>query len=394
MLLSRYRFHLVLLSMLVAAACDDSLTQVGVPDGGAGASDGSVGGGSTCGEESCNGFDADCDGDVAEGCPCDDGDEQDCYAGNPLTVSIGQCSYGTQSCDGDRWGPCQGAVLPGVEFCNGLDDDCDAFVDEDCPCEDQDQQDCYAGSPVTVGIGVCRGGFQSCQNGEWSECQSDVLPSEELCDELDNDCDGVADEGCPPPPPPPPPARCSDQFEDVPTSHMFFEEIHALYVHEVIHGCSTSPLLYCPADPTLRRHMAMMLVNAMGETPSAAGLNEYFTDLTDTVSSGYVNRLWELNITEGCGTGLFCPDDPTTRAQAAVFLVRAMGETTSTAAADAYFDDLQGATGIAYINRIYELGITNGCGTRLYCPTNPLLRSSAAAYLARGFGYTLDICDP
>jgi hypothetical protein len=376
----------VVLPLCAFIACDGGAA--GAP-GGSGAS-GGTGGGGDCVGEICNGFDDDCDGEVDEDCPCDEGSEQDCYAGSPITMGVGSCRAGTQPCQLGAWGDCEGAIQPSDEQCNGLDDDCDGAVDEGCSCTDGTAQECYSGDPDTQDVGPCRAGTQQCADGAWGSCVGEVLPETEDCNGGDEDCDGQVDEGCPPPIP----ARCADQFQDVPTSHMFYDEIHALYVHEVVNGCSPSPLLYCPDDPMLRRHMAMMLVNAMGESPSSAGMNAYFTDLTDPVSSPYVNRLYELGITNGCGSGIFCPDDPLIRDHGAIFLIRAMGESTSSAAQDAYFDDLQTALGWTSINRLYELGITNGCGTRLFCPADPLLRDHAAAFVARGFDYTLAICNP
>jgi hypothetical protein len=73
--------------------------------------------------EVCDGKDNDCNGQVDEnlvqGCGTD----------------VGECSAGTSTCQGGAWGACVGSVGPGVEVCDGKDNDCDGEADNHQVCE-------------------------------------------------------------------------------------------------------------------------------------------------------------------------------------------------------------------------------------------------------------------
>jgi hypothetical protein len=201
------RFRRLSLGMLAlaAAACGSEILVVedgggaGGSGTGAGATGGAgtgasgTGGGGTCtpGLEICDDKDNDCDGlideDVPGGCSCSAGQTQVCYAGPPGTLGLGICKAGSQSCDGGTWGPCEGQVLPQLEVCNGVDDDCDGLPDD----VNNDGELCFTGLP-----GECEIGELQCV-GTAPTCVPIVQPSPEVCDGLDNDCNGVADEGDP-----------------------------------------------------------------------------------------------------------------------------------------------------------------------------------------------------
>lgn len=140
-------------------------------------------------EELCegdnNGIDDNCNEQVDENCPCIKGTVELCYSGTPETRNVGACKDGTQTCtDTNQWGPCTGDVLPMLETCNAIDDDCNGLVDDNL-------------GETVCGVGACQVTVPNCNpNGPPPECVPKE-PTVELCNGLDDDCDGTADEDNP-----------------------------------------------------------------------------------------------------------------------------------------------------------------------------------------------------
>jgi hypothetical protein len=56
------------------------------------------------------------------------------------------------------------------------------------------------------------------------------------------------------------PAGCVGIFDDVPCSSPFSDYVEYQFNTGITSGCSASPPLYCPTDPTKRKQMAAFLV--------------------------------------------------------------------------------------------------------------------------------------
>ena len=120
--------------------------------------------------EICDNLDNDCDGTIDN-------------ITRPCGVMVGVCTTGMQTCTAGMWGACTG-IGPTPEICDGLDNDCDGSIDGQV-------QAC--GSSV----GACRPGSQICTMGMLGPCVGAIGPTSERCDNVDNNCNGMTDEGDP-----------------------------------------------------------------------------------------------------------------------------------------------------------------------------------------------------
>ena len=132
------------------------------------------------GVERCDRRDDDCDGETDEGFDLG----QDCALG------VGECRRtGVRICgaDGSTVSCSAVPVAPQSEWCNGRDDDCDGDTDESFDL----------GEPCEGRWGACRRpGVVTCGEDGVARCTTPTgAPTVERCDAVDNDCDGLTDEG-------------------------------------------------------------------------------------------------------------------------------------------------------------------------------------------------------
>jgi len=105
-------------------------------------------------------------------------------------------------------------------------------------------------------------------------------------------------------------------------------------------------------------------------------------------AAAFIEQLAADGITGGCGGGNYCPTGPVTRAQMAVFLLRAKyGSGYSPPPATGVFGDVPpGSFADRFIEQLAAEGITGGCGNGNYCPGDPITRAQMAVFLVRTFG--------
>jgi len=158
--------------------------------------DGNPGGGAACsagigecsadGTIQCSGGALSCD--AVAGSPSDevcDGLDNNCDAGidedlGTLSCGVGECAVTVEACFEANNQVCT-PLAPVDEVCDALDNDCDGDTDEEL-------------GVTTCGVGACAVTVEACVGGTTQVCNPGT-PTVEVCDLVDNDCDGQIDEG-------------------------------------------------------------------------------------------------------------------------------------------------------------------------------------------------------
>ncbi len=174
-----------------------------------------------------------------------------------------------------------------------------------------------------------RGVFEGTDCGPGEFCPQDPVPRWAMAVWLVRAVDGAE----------PDPAG-SSRFSDVDAGEWWLPYVERLADLEITLGCEVVPARFCPGDPVTRQQMASFLDRAfqLEPAPTASVLvrafqsepapGKGFVDVSEeNPHQAAINALAAAGITAGCATepAMFCPASPTTRAQMATFLARALG---------------------------------------------------------------------
>jgi hypothetical protein len=179
-------------------------------------------------------------------------------------------------------------------------------------------------------------------------------------------------------------------FLDVPQGHVFHDFVESILRAGVTAGCGGGS--YCVDSPMTRAEMSVLLLKSQfgpfHAPPAATGA--IFGDVhPGDFAADWIEELASLGITAGCGSGDYCPTDPVSRAQMAVFLLKTrLGAGYAPPDPTGLFADVPvGSFADRWIEDLYNRQITGGCATDplRYCPDEPDTRGEMAVFLTKTF---------
>jgi hypothetical protein len=170
-------------------------------------------------------------------------------------------------------------------------------------------------------------------------------------------------------------------FTDMPGSAWKRETVAEGWREGVLTGCGGERV--CPDQSLNRDQMASMLVRAMGRADDKQAAERFKDVPQSSVHAGAIGALASAGITLGCASDRYCPSQNVTRAATASLLVRAREWAPLPGQR---FEDV-GATHThsTTVNRLAERSVTDGCSDTHYCPSRPISRVEAARLITRTF---------
>lgn len=178
------------------------------------------------------------------------------------------------------------------------------------------------------------------------------------------------------------------QFKDITSSSSTYgyaySDVSYLIQKGVINDYKISGSYYFkPGSPVTKAQAAITLVKALGDKPSTVK-TPYFKDVTASDSAfGYIQKAKELGIFTGNSNGIFGPNTTLTKSQAASAIVKTFKLSVPKSVPNGFSDVTSGKSNYSNINALYFDGITQGNSGK-YLPNNTINRADFSVFVARG----------
>jgi hypothetical protein len=124
------------------------------------------------------------------------------------------------------------------------------------------------------------------------------------------------------------------------------------------------------------------------------GGSEQFADVpASSPFCRWIEELANRGVVSGCGGGNYCPTDPVTREQMAIFVLVTLDPTLNpppcVAGSEEFADVPASSVFCRWIEELFDRGVVSGCGGGNYCPAAPVSREQMSVFLSVTFDLVL-----
>jgi hypothetical protein len=175
-------------------------------------------------------------------------------------------------------------------------------------------------------------------------------------------------------------------FPDVSTGYWAWAYVERLYNAGLTGGYPDGT--YRPANTVTRAEMAIFLMKGMnGPAYTPPTVSPTFSDTSGHWAANWIEALKAAGLTGGYPDGTYRPNSPVTRAEMAIFLLKAMnGAAYTPPSASPTFSDTSSHWAANWIEALKAAGITSGYPDGTYRPGNYVTRAEMAVFLVKAFG--------
>jgi hypothetical protein len=177
-------------------------------------------------------------------------------------------------------------------------------------------------------------------------------------------------------------------FLDVPSTQQFYAYVTTLVSNAITAGIGGG-LYGVNDDTLRQQMAVFILKGKHGLCYTPPPCTGMFGDVPcPSIFADWIEAMANEGITGGCGGGNFCPQNPVRRDQMSVFLLKGEhGSSYVPPTCTGMFGDVPCPSTFAnWIEQLANEGITGGCGGGNYCPSNPNTRGQMAVFLTKTFG--------
>jgi hypothetical protein len=189
------------------------------------------------------------------------------------------------------------------------------------------------------------------------------------------------------------PVHVGESFADVPKASPYYRFVETMLHRGVTAGCAAGE--YCPRDAVTREQMAVFaLIGKLGAAylPLPCGPPVFADVPAASPYCRFIEDLARRGVVSGCGGDDYCPHQPLTRQEMAVFLLRTLDAALQPPACSApnmFSDVSEDSPFCRWIEELARRGIASGCGDGRFCPGGPTTREQMAVLTSQTFGLSL-----
>jgi hypothetical protein len=181
-------------------------------------------------------------------------------------------------------------------------------------------------------------------------------------------------------------------FTDVPVSSPYYRFVETLLHKAVTGGCTSTAYCPTATTTRAQMPVFVLVARqGIGYVPPACTTPMFGDVPASDPFCRWIEEAVRRGAVADCGGGNYCPNNPMTREAMSLFMLKILDPALNPPACTTpLFADVPASNPFCrWIEELARRGVVTGCGGGNYCPTNPVTREQMAVFISVTFGLTL-----